>query len=340
MRIEEDVPLRALSTLRVGGPARYLARIKSDSELEAALRFAKERKLPWYVLGHGTNVLPPQKGYEGLVIKMETEKISYTREGSALSLYAKAGASWERVVNLAADLEAWGIENLAGIPGTIGAAPVQNIGAYGTELKDTFSFADVFDTDRMRHVRLFLQDCEFGYRDSVFRHRPELIITGVGLTLHPDTGPILSYPDLKALHLTGTDLSTVRLVAHAVRMIRAKKFPNMHVCGTAGSFFKNPIVSSAAHKKLLALYPNLPGFTHGDMVKIPLAFVLDHILHLKGYARGAVRLFEAQPLVLVTEDGAQTHDVELFVEEIKKKIFDITGIIVEQEVRTMTNKRK
>ena len=333
MTIRERVPLSQLTTLRVGGPARFVAECEHEDDVRTALDFAKERGLPWRLLGSGSNVLARDAGYEGVLLHMRIGACDFEDERERATIIAGAGIVWDELVRRAADKGLWGIENLAGIPGTVGAAPVQNIGAYGAELRDTFLFVDAYDAGRGNAQRLGADACGFGYRESRFKQEPQLIILRVALRLSRLPAPKLSYADLAALATAGEELDTPAKIGEAVRTIRAGKFPDLRKYGTAGSFFKNPILTQEAYRVLCTRYPGLPGFASDYGIKVPLAWILDHVLDLRGFSQGKARLFERQPLVIVTETGASSDDVDRCADEVVKRVFEATGITLEREVR-------
>ena len=332
MTIRERVPLSQLTTLRVGGPARFVAECTSEDDVLAALDFAKERNLPWHVLGGGSNVLARDAGYEGVLLHMRIGACDFGDERERATVVAGAGVIWDELVRCAADKGLWGIENLAGIPGTVGAAPVQNIGAYGSELRDTLSSVHVYDagTGNARHLRA--DECGLEYRESRFKREPNLIILSITLSLSRAASPNLSYKDLAAQEAAGKELDTPAKVGEAVRTIRAGKFPDLGKYGTARSFFKNPILTQEAYRALCTRYPGLPGFASDHGIKVPLAWILDHVLTVRGFGSGKARLFERQPLVIVTEEGASSKDVDACADEVAKRVQEATGITLEREV--------
>lgn len=335
MKIEEQVPLRTLTSLRVGGEARYVYTCESIEEVKEAVAFAKENNLPWYVLGGGTNVLARDEGYRGVIIRPDIRGITFTEEDDQVLVEVGAGEVWDTFVDEVGRCGLWGIENLAGIPGTVGASPVQNIGAYGTELKDIFHFAKVCNAETGAVERLEKDACAFAYRDSIFKHNKNLIVLSVAFLLRKDGTPQLSYKDLAKAKESGEDLSTPSKVAHVVRAIRAKKFPDTQTHGTAGSFFKNPIITTALYDTLTAKYGEIPSFPSVAGIKIPLAFVLDSLLQLRGYRKGTVWLYSAQPLVLVADAGSTQKDIDALADEVVEKVKTTTNIFIEREVQTL-----
>ena len=336
MTVEENVLLKTITTLRVGGPARAVAHCTTVDDIREALAYARERHLPFYPLGEGSNVLAHDEGYAGVVLQIALPGLTFeTQPDDTTLMSAGAGVSWDEAVEAAAERGLWGIENLAGIPGFMGAAPVQNIGAYGMELKDTFAYADVIDTATNEVHRLTREECAFGYRDSRFKHEPNLIITSVTLRLKSEGTPKIEYGDLQRARDEGVDLTTPRAIGIAVRAIRSHKFPDRTQFGTAGSFFKNPVISESAYAKLAERYGTVPRFPNPNGVKIPLAFVLDKVLGLRGHRKGPAWLFGAQPLVLVVDADGEAKDVEALATEIETRVKEATDITIEREVRSM-----
>lgn len=330
--MSENVSLAALTTLRVGGPARFVYSCDSIDSIRTAVAHARDSGLRIYPLGQGSNVLAGDAPIDAVILKMESSKLSFVPNLDSTEVIADAGVSWDALVRAAAEKGLWGVENLAGIPGTCGAAPVQNIGAYGAELADTFDWLECYDAQNDTVLRLERADCGFGYRDSRFKKEPHLIITRIALTLSRVAAPKLSYPDLQ--RLTDTE-PTPQAIGEAVRRIRVAKFPDLATHGTAGSFFKNPTISIPEYDALKERYPELPGFPNAEGIKIPLAWILDHVLALRGFHIGAAYLFENQPLVLVTEEGATAHDVNILADAIAQKVFGTTKIHIEREVRSL-----
>lgn len=332
MEVRERIPLAVLTTLKVGGPARYVVDCTSIEDLRDAVSFAKAQGIPFFPLGEGSNVLASDAGYDGLIIRMRIPGMDVLEDGTVI---AGAGVIWDQVVRQAALRGLWGIENLAAIPGTIGAAPVQNIGAYGAELSDTLLHVEAFNTETGEVETLTAKDCGLGYRESRFKREPNLLITKVALKLTRDGEPRVNYKDLQARKEAGDTLSTPKEIADVVRSVRAQKFPDLREYGTAGSFFKNPVISKDEYDTLCAQYPGIPGFPGASGVKVPLAWVLDNVLELRGYTMGDASLFIRQPLVLVTNNGAHAADVNALAEDVAQKVFDATRIRIEREVRTL-----
>ncbi len=323
--IEENVPLANLTTFCLGGPARYLARVRNLEELKQSINFARDKNLLTQIFGGGSNILVSDKGFGGLVIKIEMMGVE--REGE--TLIAEAGESWDALVERAVRDGLWGIENLSGIPGTVGAAPIQNIGAYGTEVKDTLVWVDVFDIGKNEVVRISNTDCEFGYRTSKFKKESGgFVVLRAAFKLNKNGSPNYSYKDLS--EISRSNLDEIR---QKVLGVRAGKFPNLSVDGTAGSFFLNPVISAQKAAELLSKYPDLPQFPVEKGVKVSLAWLFDHALSIKGISVGGARLFEKQPLVIVVSRSARSRDVVELAKKVLELVQNKLEIKIEPEVK-------
>ncbi|KND49389.1 MAG: UDP-N-acetylenolpyruvoylglucosamine reductase [Parcubacteria bacterium C7867-008] len=334
--MRENVPLSTLTTFRIGGPARYVAQGNSVASVKAAFAHARECRLPLYPIGQGSNILASDASIAAVLLLMQNNSIAFSDTSEGVEVCADAGTSWDALVRACADKGLWGIENLAGIPGTVGAAPVQNIGAYGSELADSFSWLECYDPDTETIQRLTGAECAFGYRDSTFKQNPGRIIMRVALTVTRSGSPRTQYADLSRLIDAGEVLDTPHAIGEAVRRVRSAKFPDLTEYGTAGSFFKNPTIVLDQYTQLQQQYPELPGFATSTGIKIPLAWILDHVLDLRGFRMGHAYLFQNQPLVLVADAGATCVDVDALANNVAEKIFNATGIQIEREVRSLS----
>jgi UDP-N-acetylmuramate dehydrogenase len=330
MTRRERAPLAPLTTFGVGGEARALIELDRSEELEGLLPLSGG----FFILGGGSNVLAPDRALDALVIKVATRGLAFAkREGGKTRASIAAGEPWDGFVREAALRGLWGVENLAGIPGTAGGAAVQNIGAYGAELAGVFESAETYDLARGERRVLSAAECAFGYRESVFKRRPELLITKVAFLLSAAGAPDLSYADLALAEERGEPLSSPAEVGAAVRRIRAGKFPDLAVEGTAGSFFKNPIVPAALAAALAERYPGLPRYPQpGGAEKLSLAWLLDRALGLKGFAVGKARLFERQPLVIAAAPRARAREIEELARAVERRARESLGIDLEREV--------
>ena len=347
MNIETDIPLAPLITFKIGGRAKFFACAKSVEDIREALRFVRGELPPLplgegggegpgtklFVLGGGSNTLFSDSGFNGLVLKIELRGIEFRGD----LLIASAGEFWDDVVAESARRNLHGLENLSGIPGTVGAAPVQNIGAYGAEVADTIAWVEVLDT-RDDTIKIFSREaCAFEYRTSVFKKEsPRYVILRVAFRLSEKNAPNLSYKDLREAFANDA-APTPQQIHEKILAIRAEKFPDLAREGTAGSFFLNPIVSASEATRIAVFLPGVPQFPQPDgSVKVSLAYMLDKGLGLKGFRIGAARLFEKQPLVMVADFGASSRDVQTLCEEVQKKVFDAYEISIEPEVRMIS----
>lgn len=332
--IKEKVELSTYTTLHIGGVADYLVEVTNIEELKAALRFAKDKTtLPPLILGGGSNVLVSDDGYRGLVIVVRIRgRLFASITDSQVALTCGAGEIFDEIIEESVSKNLWGLENLSSIPGTVGATPVQNVGAYGVEISSLVTEVFAVNKKTFLEKKFLNEECFFSYRNSFFKTEEgkEWIVTKVTFLLHKNFTPVLSYGSLQ--HLKTENLSPKK-VRDEVRKIRSSKFPDWSKVGTAGSFFKNPIVTKDHFSALIKDYPGIVGYEMpADKMKVSLGFVLDKVCNLKGYSNEKVSLYENQALVLVTQKGATAKQVKNFVTEIEKKVFKKTKIKIEREV--------
>lgn len=338
MKIEENVPLKDHTTFRVGGPARFFAVAQTLGELRELFAHARDNRLPVLILGDGSNVLAPDKGWEGMVIKVALRGRNFREESDGRVIAtAAAGESWD---NFVADCVArgyGGLENLSGIPGLVGATPIQNVGAYGVEVKDVIEAVLVLDVARGELKQLTPQECKFGYRDSTFKKNAgRYVVTSVSFRLGKSHAPKLHYRDLKEYFAGQSHVPSLREIRRAVIAIRSRKFPDLSVVGTAGSFFKNPIIAADELARLQTRFPELPHFPAGEgKEKISLAWLLDRVCNLRGVTHGAVGAFEHQPLVIVNFGGATADDIRSFAAYVASCVKARTGIVIEPEAQIL-----
>lgn len=334
-QLAEKVSIAAYTTFHVGGVADYVITVTDIEGLRDALSWARQQvSLPLLVLGGGSNVVMSDEGYRGVVIINRIHGYAYTHDAGGEVVTIGAGEVLDdAIARLAAD-GYWGLENLSAIPGTVGATPIQNVGAYGVEVSDVVVSVSAVHKDSGEQ-RVFARDeCGFGYRDSFFK-KPEgraWIITEVTFRVTKTYAPVLTYKDLAPL--VSETLVTPEQVRAAVIAIRSKKFPDWRTVGTAGSFFKNPLIGADMYHALQVRYPDIPGYLQADgQVKVSLGWILDHVCSLKGYREGLVRLYEAQALVMVAERGATAAEIATFASRVEAIVFEKTGIVIEREVQ-------
>ena len=339
MEIHEFVPLAPRTTFHAGGNARYFCTISTVKDLEEAIVFSNEHHLKVFVLGAGSNVLIADSGFSGIVIHMSIQEIQWKSENDNGIVTAGAGCSWDELVDMSVARGYWGMENLSGIPGSVGGSVVQNIGAYGKEVSSIVREVMVFDTSRYIVRSLSRSDCRFGYRDSIFKHEEgkNLIVISVSYNLSLTGKPDLSYTDLSNyFSATNNEYPNLREVREAVLYIRGGKFPDLTQHGTAGSYFKNPIVRKKQAENFLKRFPEAPRYVvDEDMVKLSAGWIIDHALGMKGSRKGQVGTWENQALVMVNYGGANASEIEEMAQEIQFRAKKELGIILEPEVITI-----
>lgn len=334
VKLASNVSLAPYTTLKVGGLARYFVEVRSEEELQAAIKEMAGQSV--FILGGGSNVLVNDAGIEGLVIKNSISGVIYEDEVETNVLVTVgAGVIWDELVEETLKRGYWGLENLSSIPGTVGATPVQNVGAYGIEVGELIVSVRVYDPVTDSFKVLNNAECRFGYRDSLFKSADgqHLVVTRVTYRLSRASHPRLHYKDL-AERFSNIAAPALFEIRKAILEIRAGKFPDWHVFGTAGSFFKNPLISAEQGKELLLQYPELPLYPQPNgQVKVSLGYILDKICNLRGYREGEVGLFDKQALVLVNYGNASATDIKNFANKISQIVFDKTKIKIEMEVR-------
>lgn len=325
--------LKDFTTFKIGGPARYFVKIKDEADLREALAFAKTRRLSVLTLGGGSNLLVSDSGYDGLVLKNEIKGIKFVdKDDDRVVVEIGAGEVWDEVVALTVTQKLSGLENLSAIPGTVGGAAVQNAGAYGAEFKDNLISVSGLNLANGKKFTYLRTQGEYSYRDSIFKKNKKLFITSVTFELSKKPKQNIEYKALKDVLGSERDL-TPQKVRDAVLKIRKEKLPDWRTLGTAGSFYKNPLVTEKKYAELIENYKDLPSFpAKSGYVKIPIAWIIDNVCHLKGHRDGDVGLYEKQALVIVNYGRAQAADVINFSQKIKKIVKEKTGIEIEEEV--------
>lgn len=331
-QVRENVFLGEMNSLGIGARARYFVSVSSVKALVHALEWASDRSVEPLILGGGSNLVFAGD-YPGLVVRMAIARRCWERvEGNEATLVLGAGENWHESVMYAASTGYRGIENLALIPGTVGAAPVQNIGAYGTELRDTLEEVSALDRRTGHEVTLTNSLCHFNYRDSVFKHEPgRYVITSVRLRLSRSRPFSLDYRDLSE-YFDGQDVSGLSPldVAHAVMAVRRRKLPDPAQLPNAGSFFKNPVVPLATWESLKQRYPDIAGYPGDDSAKIAAGWLIDQC-GWKGYRNGKVGVHNRQALVLVNHSNGSGQDVLALADQIREDVEACFGIALEME---------
>lgn len=340
--VKESEPLAPYTTFKIGGPARYFFVAHSADEMVRALRAATECGVLYFILAGGSNILVSDQGFEGLVI-LSAIKSFQTEicDGHAI-VTAGAGESWDDLVAQCVAQNWAGIECLSGIPGTVGAAPVQNIGAYGQSVGEVVEGVEAIDASSGALVTLNKAQCEFGYRTSIFKKtRDRYTITRVTLALKPDGAPLVAYHDLKEYF--GGRKPALSEVRQAVIEIRARKgyviMPEYKCYKTAGSFFMNPVIAQEQFQKLLLLIRGCPDpwywLLENGTVKVSAACLLQNSGFSKGYRQGEVGISPKHALSIVNFANATARDIVALAQEIKTAVQEKFGIALTEEVQSV-----
>ena len=305
MRIREFVSLKKMTTLKIGGVARYFCAVERAEELSEALAFAREKRINLVVFGGGSNVLIADEDIDALIIKIDIKGIGWKEDSEDVLVVAGAGESWDGLVAKAVRRELWGVENLSGIPGTVGAAPMQNIGAYGVELKDTLFNIEAYEIISGAKRIFNSHECAFGYRDSVFKHKPILVSRAV-------------------LKLREGDRKNLTRISRQVIKIRLKKYKPGLRC--PGSFFKNVLISGISKKSLALIDKNkiIDG-------KIPAGYLLEEV-SAKGMKLGGTKIADFHGNLFVNTGGAKAAEVERLAKILKSKVQKKFHINLEEEI--------
>ena len=309
-RIQENVPLAPQTTFGIGGPARYFIDAPSEASVLEALDFANSGNLPLFVLGGGSNILVADEGFPGLVLKISMTGTHWADDGDNTTVRAGAGEEWDRLVQLCVDRDLAGIECLSGIPGSVGGTPVQNVGAYGQEVSQVVSHLRAVDRNSGKIVELSNTDCAFRYRTSLFNtvERDRYIVLEVTYKLARHGAPSMQYADVQKEFEETKGQPTLAEVRNAVRRIRARKAMLLVEgdpdCRSAGSFFKNPILSAEQFAQLQSILPNehVPRYPASEgNVKTAAAWLIERAGFKKGYSLGPVGLSTKHTLALVNK---------------------------------------
>jgi UDP-N-acetylmuramate dehydrogenase len=335
-RIYNDINLEKRNSFGVKQQANMLVEFETADELREALEELKPTK--WYVLGAGNNTLFTAD-YDGVLFTPVCSKRTILKDdGEWVDVRVEAAHDWDEFVAWSVDNGLWGVENLSAIPSSVGAAPVQNIGAYGSEVKDAITVVEYFDTNKLEAVRVECSECGFGYRESIFKHelRGVAIILAVEFRLHRTPTPNLGYGDvIKEVEARGG--ATLKNIREAICAIRASKLPDPKILGNAGSFFKNPIVPRIVAERLLAEHPTMPSYpvpNCEDRVKLAAGWLIDQA-GLKGYREGHVGVHDRQALVLVNHGGATGGEVLRFAEFVCSVVRTKFGVDIAPEVNIL-----
>ncbi len=345
MKIDEYVDIKQYSSLKVGGQFQYFAVIDKIADLIEALSFAKEKDVKIFILGGGSNIVFRDGAINALALKIEIKGFEVVSEGDNYTdIKVGAGENWDQTVSKAVSMGLSGLESLSAIPGTVGASPVQNIGAYGSEVKDTIKEVEVYEIETGEIFNISNKDCKFGYRDSIFKNeaKGKYVIMGViyrllkettdGIVSRGHTPTALSYPGVMK-YFDGKKIENPSLeqTREAIIDIRREKLPNPIEVPNVGSFFKNPIVLSVVADKILNEFSNAKFFELEDgLTKIPAGWLIENA-GLKGKSFGSVSIYDKNALVLVNNGNATSEDIFRARDEIMRIVKEKFGIALEQE---------
>jgi UDP-N-acetylmuramate dehydrogenase len=336
VKLAESVELAPLTTLGVGGKARYFFDASSVEALREALARAKERGIETRILGGGSNVVVADRGFAGLVVRTAVRGRSFRQVGSDVELTVQAGEPWDDVVRESVERELQGLECLSGIPGWAGATPIQNVGAYGQEVAETITAVDVLDRQSLEVRTLSARECRFAYRDSRFKTEDpaRFVVLAVRFVLRKGAAPSVRYAELtRHLEGNGVERPSLRDVREAVLLLRGRKSmlydPTDENGRSCGSFFTNPVVSSAragaieesSGDRAMPRYPQADG-----RVKLAAGWLIERAGFPKGFQRGAVGLSTKHALAIVCHDGASAADVLALADAIRSGVRERFGV--------------
>ncbi|PKF74430.1 UDP-N-acetylmuramate dehydrogenase [Chryseobacterium sp. PMSZPI] len=337
--MQENFSLKPYNTFGVDAKAQYFIEVNGIEELKEALNFSKKHSLPLLFLGGGSNILLT-KDFNGLAVKLNLKGISEKEiNENEVLVTAKAGENWHQFVMYCLQKNYGGLENLSLIPGNVGTSPMQNIGAYGTEIKDTFVHCQVLDLENLELKIFNLEQCKFGYRDSIFKQegKGRYVILDVSFKLTQKNHHIKTeYGAIKSeLENLGIENPSIQDVSKAVINIRQSKLPDPQKIGNAGSFFKNPTIPLTQFENLKQQFENIQGYPNGDVVKVPAGWLIEQC-GWKGKQIGNVASHKLQSLVIINATGNATgKEIFDFSTEIINSVKEKFGIELEREVNIL-----
>ena len=332
--LQRNASLKALNAFGVDATAMWLAQVRHESDLEDVLQDPRVADQPCLVLGGGTNILFVSD-FPGLVLRIQMPGLRRIAQDDDRWLFEiGAGMDWHRTVQWLLHAGFGGLENLALIPGTVGAAPIQNIGAYGLEIAERLHSVRVWDARQRTVVRMSLAECEFGYRDSVFKREVpgSRIILSVTLSLPKRWQPVLGYAELdRELKARSDEPPSAGAIFDAVCAIRRRKLPDPALIGNAGSFFKNPVVTREQRTELIRHFPSLVSYAlAGGRFKLAAGWLIE-ACGMKGACRGRAAVYDRQALVLVNRGGASGREILDLAREVQTRVAEKFGVMLEPE---------
>ncbi|HLD26299.1 MAG TPA: UDP-N-acetylmuramate dehydrogenase [Candidatus Andersenbacteria bacterium] len=331
---QENVALAQYTNIGLGGPARFFVSIHEAKDLTEALVAAQQRNLPVHILGGGSNTVFADQGFDGLVIHIALRGIDWRPQGESMLVTVGAGEDWDALVAETVARNLAGLECLSGIPGVVGATPMQNVGAYGQQVSDVITNVTVLDRTTLTEHNFSNADCQFGHRDSLFKSSAvdRFVITSVTYRLTPSGPPTLKYPQVQAVVGSSPSLSEVREAVLTLRrqksMVADPQDPHSRSCG---SFFVNPVMSDSELQSLIRRYralggeDDVPVFIEGDLLKVPAAWLIEHAGFAKGTRRGGVGISPNHALGLVNYDGT-TQELLSLASDVQQGVLKKFGL--------------
>ncbi len=333
--VQKEVDIKPITTLKIGGTVAYLATAATRDDIPLVYKELSAKEVPVIVLGGGSNVVFPDGMLEAAILKIEIQGFEVIEETPEyITVKVGAGEEWDDIVERTVSMNLWGIEAMSKIPGTVGGTPIQNVGAYGQEIKDTLVEVEAYDIEKDIFTTLSNAECQFKYRDSIFKHSEgkKYIVTSMILRLNKNGGAIPQYPGVKKyFDEKGITEPTLQQIRQAIIDIRAHKLPDPKQIANVGSFFKNPIVENTIAEDLKNKYSDMPTFPGGEgKTKIPAGWLIE-TAGLKGKDFGTIKTYEHNALVLVNKGGATHGELlsakDFIIETVREKF----GITLEPE---------
>lgn len=334
MKIIEDVDLSKISFMRIGGRGKFLVEIEKDSEIKDFHQFQKTQNFQCVFIGEGSNTIFSENNHEKIFVRFKQNDIVKLYENdSKINVKVSAGLIWDDFVKWSVNNNLSGIENLSGIPGTVGASPIQNIGAYGQEVKNVITNVEVYELETGQFYEIPNSECEFDYRDSVFKKNlGKMAIVNVSFSLNKTEPEFPTYKDLSLYFLQKQNRKpNQKEIREAILEIRSLKLPDWRKQPNCGSFFKNPIIDEKQAEKLAKKYPEIPQFNAGkNKVKISGGWLIERC-GFKGQTLNKIKINDKNALVLINDNNASFDDLEKTIQTIQKRILKEFGINLEIE---------
>jgi UDP-N-acetylmuramate dehydrogenase len=338
VQIQENVPLAPLTTIGIGGPARFFLRAESVDDVREGLEWARVRGLAIFILGGGSNLLIADEGFEGLVIHIDTRGITVESEDEFAMVKVCAGEPWDAFVAYAVAHRYAGIECLSGIPGSTGATPIQNVGAYGQDVSETVARVEALDRTTGLVTWFTNWDCRFGYRSSLFKNyeKERYVVLSVTFRLRINGSATIKYPELQKYvderGIAADDLAGVRSAVIAIRKRKGMVLdPADPDTKSDGSFFMNPIITEAQYAEFARVAPEAPHFPSGSDVKLSAAWLIEHAGFPKGFVHGNVGLSSKHTLAVINRGGGTAREVRELVEMIQGSVREKFGVEIHPE---------